>query len=55
MQWYRAGLPQVGVKGAYARTTGPFTEVLRFEPMFYELGRNPHYWQPGSARGRTCL
>jgi peptide/nickel transport system substrate-binding protein len=27
--------------------TGPFTEVLRFDPMFYELGRNPHYWQPG--------
>jgi peptide/nickel transport system substrate-binding protein len=27
--------------------TGPFTEVLRFEPMFYELGRNPRYWQPG--------
>jgi len=27
--------------------TGPFTEVLRFEPMFYELGRNPHYWQLG--------
>jgi peptide/nickel transport system substrate-binding protein len=27
--------------------TGPFTEVLRFEPMLYELGRNPHYWQPG--------
>jgi peptide/nickel transport system substrate-binding protein len=27
--------------------TGPFTEVLRFEPTFYELGRNPHYWQPG--------
>jgi peptide/nickel transport system substrate-binding protein len=27
--------------------TGPFTEVLRFEPTFYELGRNPHYWQQG--------
>jgi peptide/nickel transport system substrate-binding protein len=27
--------------------TGPFTEVVRFEPMFYELGRNPHYWQAG--------
>ena len=27
--------------------TGPFTEVLRFEPMLYELGRNPHYWQSG--------
>jgi len=27
--------------------TGPFTEVVRFEPLLYELGRNPHYWQPG--------
>jgi peptide/nickel transport system substrate-binding protein len=27
--------------------TGPFTEVLKFEPMVYELGRNKHYWQPG--------
>jgi peptide/nickel transport system substrate-binding protein len=27
--------------------TGPFTEVLRFENQVYELGRNPHYWQPG--------
>ncbi len=27
--------------------TGPFTEVVRFEPQVYELGRNPHYWQPG--------
>jgi peptide/nickel transport system substrate-binding protein len=27
--------------------TGPFTEVLHFEPMFYDLGRNPHYWQAG--------
>ena len=30
--------------------TGPFTEVLRFEPMVYELGRNPHYWQPGRPK-----
>jgi peptide/nickel transport system substrate-binding protein len=27
--------------------TGPFTEVLKFEPMVYELGRNKHYWQAG--------
>jgi peptide/nickel transport system substrate-binding protein len=27
--------------------TGPFTEVLRFEPTVYELGRNKSYWQPG--------
>jgi peptide/nickel transport system substrate-binding protein len=27
--------------------TGPFTEVVRFEPTVYELGRNPHYWQQG--------
>jgi peptide/nickel transport system substrate-binding protein len=27
--------------------TGPFTEVRRFEPAVYELGRNPKYWQSG--------
>lgn len=27
--------------------TGPFTEVVRFQNQVYELGRNPHYWQPG--------
>lgn len=27
--------------------TGPFTEVRRFQDQIYELGRNPHYWQPG--------
>ncbi len=27
--------------------TGPFTEVRMFTPQVYELGRNPHYWQPG--------
>ena len=27
--------------------TGPFTEVLTFRSQVYELGRNPHYWQPG--------
>lgn len=27
--------------------TGPFVEVLRFEPTVYELGRNPSYWQAG--------
>jgi peptide/nickel transport system substrate-binding protein len=27
--------------------TGPFTEVKRFEPTVYELGRNRRYWQAG--------
>ena len=27
--------------------TGPFTEVRRFEPTVYELGRNAKYWQSG--------
>ena len=27
--------------------TGPFTEVLTFRSQVFELGRNPHYWQPG--------
>ncbi len=27
--------------------TGPFTEVRRFEPTVYELGKNPKYWQAG--------
>jgi peptide/nickel transport system substrate-binding protein len=27
--------------------TGPFTDVRQFSPQVYELGRNPHYWQPG--------
>jgi peptide/nickel transport system substrate-binding protein len=27
--------------------TGPFTEVRLFQNQVYELGRNPHYWQPG--------
>jgi peptide/nickel transport system substrate-binding protein len=26
--------------------TGPFTEVLTFRSQVWELGRNPHYWQP---------
>ncbi len=30
--------------------TGPFTEVRRFQAQVYELGRNPHYWQPGLPR-----
>jgi len=32
--------------------TGVFTEVLRFDPMIYELGANPHYWQPGVPQVR---
>ncbi|WP_232296407.1 ABC transporter substrate-binding protein [Plesiocystis pacifica] len=27
--------------------TGPFTEVRTFQTQVYELGKNPHYWQPG--------
>lgn len=27
--------------------TGPFTQVRRFEPTVYELGRNLKYWQSG--------
>lgn len=27
--------------------TGPFTEVRSFKTQVYELGKNPHYWQPG--------
>jgi len=30
--------------------TGPFTEVRVFRPQVYELGRNPHYWQPGKPK-----
>ena len=27
--------------------TGPFTEIVFFGAQAYEVGRNPHYWQPG--------
>jgi peptide/nickel transport system substrate-binding protein len=27
--------------------TGPFTQVGAFGSQVYEVGRNPHYWQPG--------
>jgi peptide/nickel transport system substrate-binding protein len=27
--------------------TGPFVQVLKFEPTVYELARNKSYWQPG--------
>jgi peptide/nickel transport system substrate-binding protein len=30
--------------------TGPFTEVRVFRNQVYELGPNPHYWQPGKPR-----
>jgi peptide/nickel transport system substrate-binding protein len=33
--------------------TGPFTEVLTFRSQVYELGRNPHYWQPGKPALRA--
>jgi peptide/nickel transport system substrate-binding protein len=38
--------------------TGPFTQVRRFEPTVYDLGRNPKYWQtgkPGAAVLRVPL
>lgn len=35
--------------------TGPFTEVVRFETQIYEMGRNPHYWQPDAAPGLEIL
>ncbi len=31
--------------------TGPFTEVLRFETQVFDLGRNPHHWDPEAAAG----
>jgi peptide/nickel transport system substrate-binding protein len=30
--------------------TGPFTEIRLFQNQIYELGRNPHYWQPGKPK-----
>lgn len=33
--------------------TGPFTEVQRFDPQVWELGRNPHYWQPDAPAVTT--
>jgi peptide/nickel transport system substrate-binding protein len=30
--------------------TGPFTQVRMFKTQVYELGRNPHYWQPGKPK-----
>jgi peptide/nickel transport system substrate-binding protein len=33
--------------------TGPFTEVRRFEPAVYELGRNPRYWQAGKPAAKA--
>ncbi len=31
--------------------SGPFTEVLRFETQVFDLGRNPHHWNPDAALG----
>lgn len=33
--------------------TGPFTEIRRFDPQLWELGRNPHYWQEGQPKVDT--
>ncbi len=27
--------------------TGPFTEVVDFQPQVYQVDKNPNYWQPG--------
>jgi peptide/nickel transport system substrate-binding protein len=37
----------VGFANEHPVATGPFTEVRTFQNQVYELGRNPHYWQPG--------
>ena len=33
--------------------TGPFTEIVFFGQQAYEVGRNPHYWQPGRPAVRA--
>lgn len=33
--------------------TGPFTEVRVFRDQVFELGANPHYWQPGRPAVRA--
>ncbi len=30
--------------------TGPFTQIVKFTPQEYILGKNPHYWQPGEPK-----
>ena len=40
----------VGFANEHPVGTGPFTEVRLFQNQVYELGRNPHYWQPGQPR-----
>lgn len=30
--------------------TGPYTEVLSFQTQSYDLGPNPHYWQPDKQK-----
>lgn len=45
--WERVPDP-VGFANPDPVGTGPFTEVRRFDPQLFELGRNPHYWQPGA-------
>ena len=30
--------------------TGPFTEVDYFRAQVYQLGKNPHYWQPDTPK-----
>ena len=44
--WERLPDP-VGFANEVPVGTGPFTELRVFQNQVYELGRNPHYWQPG--------
>ncbi len=44
--WARVRDP-VSFANEHPIATGPFTEVRTFQNQVYELGRNPHYWQPG--------
>lgn len=30
--------------------TGPYTEVVDFQAQSFQLGKNPHYWQPDKQR-----
>ncbi len=50
--WARVKDP-IAFANEHPVATGPFTEVLRFENQVYELGRNPHYWQPGLPKVRA--
>ncbi len=44
---WRGVADPVGFANETPVATGPFTEVRVFRHQVFELGRNPHYWQPG--------